>query len=283
MSWPHGYGLAAAGVVIFGLGGGGDMLWHVVFGVEVGIDALLSPTHLVLLAGGALVLSTGLRAGWTRPVGPFGPTLRAELPAVLSLTLVTALGAFFLLYASVFSRPAVWSAPTPVPEGAPGHDAAEAGTALGLASYLVTTLLLVAPLLLAERTARRPRGAAFVLIAAVSWLSVSVAGFTRYGTVTAVAVTVAALALEPLLALVSRSSWSSSLRLSVLAATVPALLWSGQLLALALVAGLAWPPELWAGVVGLTVLAAAALGAVVGWARETPELLRPQTSVAPAR
>lgn len=48
-------------------------------------------------------------------------------------------------------------------------------------------------------------------------------------------------------------------------ALVPAALWSAQIVALAVGPGLAWPPELWAGVIGLTVLVAATLGAVVGW------------------
>lgn len=38
-----------AGAFIFGLGGFGDMIWHTVFGIEVGTNALFSPTHLMLL------------------------------------------------------------------------------------------------------------------------------------------------------------------------------------------------------------------------------------------
>ena len=35
----------------------GDMFWHIIFGIEVSIDALLSPTHLLLLIGALLILS----------------------------------------------------------------------------------------------------------------------------------------------------------------------------------------------------------------------------------
>src|SRR5262249_51465463 len=54
---PAGYGLALAGGVLFFVGGGADLLWHTVFGIEFGIDALLSPPHLWLFVAGALLLS----------------------------------------------------------------------------------------------------------------------------------------------------------------------------------------------------------------------------------
>ena len=56
------YGIGVLGVIVFGAGGIGDMVWHVAFGVEAGLEALLSPTHLVLLAGGILLLTSPLRA-----------------------------------------------------------------------------------------------------------------------------------------------------------------------------------------------------------------------------
>lgn len=267
---PVGYPAAAAGVLIFGVGGLADMVWHTLFGVESGIDALLSPTHLVLLTGGALVLTAALRAGWARPVDPDGRTsLRTELPAVLSLTLVTALAAFFLLYVSVFTAPAAAGDYVRIPAGAPGHEAAELPVAAGVAGYLVTTLLLVSPLVLAERRARRPRGTVVLLVAVVAWLSVAVGGFSGYGMAAASAVSIAALAVEGVAELLTRAAAPPSRRLPALAAAVPALLWPAQLAAVALTDGVSWPPELWAGVVGLSVLAAAAIGAVAGWSPVT--------------
>lgn len=42
------------------------MLWHSRFGIEAGIEALLSPTHLVLALGGMLMVSGPLRAAGFR-------------------------------------------------------------------------------------------------------------------------------------------------------------------------------------------------------------------------
>ena len=67
---PVGYGWGWAGVAIFAMGGAGDMLWHLAFGIEVGLDALVSPTHLLLLTGGTLLLTSPLRAAAATACGP---------------------------------------------------------------------------------------------------------------------------------------------------------------------------------------------------------------------
>src|SRR5918992_2170806 len=54
---PSGYEFSAMGVLIFVAGGLGDMVWHELFGIEADVEALLSPTHLVLALGGTLILS----------------------------------------------------------------------------------------------------------------------------------------------------------------------------------------------------------------------------------
>lgn len=49
---PQGYEPAVIGVAVFALGGLGDMIWHLLFGIDVDLEALLSPTHLLLALGG---------------------------------------------------------------------------------------------------------------------------------------------------------------------------------------------------------------------------------------
>src|SRR5579864_8904976 len=48
---PRPYRLALAGLPIFVAAGVGDMIWHRIFGLEEGVDALLSPTHQVMGLG----------------------------------------------------------------------------------------------------------------------------------------------------------------------------------------------------------------------------------------
>ena len=61
------------GVLLFGLGGAADLVWHETLGIEVSVEALLSPTHLLLLVGTVLVLTVPLVAGWqSTPREPLG-------------------------------------------------------------------------------------------------------------------------------------------------------------------------------------------------------------------
>jgi hypothetical protein len=253
---PAGYPLAAVGVVVFGLGGVLDLLWHTAFGVEQGIDALLSPSHLTLFVGGMLLLTAPVRGAWTAPDGAAG--LRARSAELLSLSLSASLAAFFLLYASTFLRPGVDEAFVRLPENAPGHDAAEAAAVLTSTSYLVTTALLVIPLVLLAKRGAVPRGAVVLLVVPVVWLSAALAEFEQLAI--AVAVTGAAVVAD---IVVSRlDALPFRLRLPIVGAALPGLLWPAAMVAVAVTDALRYPVALWTGVLVLTVLTGALLGGV---------------------
>lgn len=59
---PRGYGLGLVGAAVFSFGGVFDLVWHSLFGIEADLDALVSPSHLVLLLGATLMVSGPLRA-----------------------------------------------------------------------------------------------------------------------------------------------------------------------------------------------------------------------------
>jgi WD40 repeat protein len=63
---PPGYLPSLIGAGIFGVGGALDLVWHELFGIEVDLETLLSPTHLVLALGGVLMASGPLRSAWAR-------------------------------------------------------------------------------------------------------------------------------------------------------------------------------------------------------------------------
>jgi hypothetical protein len=97
---PAGYELAVLGAVVFAFGGAFDMLWHTIFGIETSTDALLSPSHLILGTGIALMVSGPLVAAWRR--GATGDLI-ALLPAVLSLTALFSTFTFFSLFAGPYA------------------------------------------------------------------------------------------------------------------------------------------------------------------------------------
>lgn len=265
-SLPAGYPLAAAGVLVFGAGGVLDLLWHTAFGVEVGIDALLSPSHLILLAGALLLLTAPVRAAWLSSA-ELPARFRVRLPELLSLTLTTGLVAFFLIYVSAFLRPGVNEAFVNVPEGAAGHEEAQLPAIATLGAYLLTTALIVVPLLLLARRALFPRGAATLLIGTVVWLSAGLQEFARLEL--PIAATIAAVVVDVVLVRLDRiRGLDARARLPLVGALIPAVLWPAQLAAIASTDAIRYPIALWTGVVVLSVF----LGGMLGILAAPPRL-----------
>ncbi|MAG35804.1 MAG: hypothetical protein CL878_06120 [Dehalococcoidia bacterium] len=107
LSWrralPAGYWLTLVGVGVFGIGGLGDMVWHIVFGIEEDVEALLSPTHLTLALGGLLVLGGPLRTAWQRTAPVHG--WLGWLPPLLSLTFMLSILTFMTQFAHPLVNP----------------------------------------------------------------------------------------------------------------------------------------------------------------------------------
>ncbi|MBI2918820.1 MAG: PD40 domain-containing protein [Chloroflexi bacterium] len=101
-SLPFGYGWSLLGVALFGVGGVGDMVWHLVFGIEQGVDALLSPTHLWLAFAGVMIGTGPLRSAWHK-AGP--ASYRAVWPALLSLAYLLSVLTFFTQFAHPLVEP----------------------------------------------------------------------------------------------------------------------------------------------------------------------------------
>jgi Tol biopolymer transport system component len=101
---PLGYLPSLVGAVLFVLGGGLDLIWHTLFGVEVNIETLLSPTHLVLAAAGTLMITGPIRSAW-RLYAPGQRLGWLKLgPTVLCMALLLSVLTFFTNYANPISR-----------------------------------------------------------------------------------------------------------------------------------------------------------------------------------
>jgi len=97
---PAGYGLSLVGAGIFTVGGVLDMIWHLVFGIEVSVEALLSPTHLMLAFGGILLVTGPLRAALARREAK--SAWGDSLPMLISVIILFSFFTFFTDYASPF-------------------------------------------------------------------------------------------------------------------------------------------------------------------------------------
>jgi hypothetical protein len=235
-------------VALFAVGGVGDGIWHTIFGVETSVDALLSPTHLVLLSGLLLLLSTPLRSFWVDPIA--AATWPSAGMAVASATLVTSLVGFFLTYA--FGLGYTW----PFEQiYNPDTGANEDWVVRFLAAGYLVTILLVVPVLGLLRRTDLPTGSVVVMWAVPVLLHNLAFDGDLQGVVAAA---VGAVALEVVLRRLGRSG---SRRRSILLA-VPAgvlALWSAWMALVALGPGLGWMPELWAGHIIMCALVAGAM------------------------
>ena len=234
-SLPPGYELTRVGLVLFAAGGIGDAAWHTAFGVERGVDALLSPTHLLLFVGLVLILTAPYRAATASPTPPT-PWMVAG-----SLISTTALVGFFLNFAwglgiATYARTAY----DPVTE------IGETQVIAGVASMLVTTAVLFgAARLLATR--RLAPGAIAVLFGVVALLVSAAFDEDIEGVVAAV---VAGIALDVLLR--TRANRAASF------AIASAILWLSYLGVLAF-DGIEWQAEIWIGATALNTIAAYAI------------------------
>lgn len=151
---PSAYHPSLFGAVIFLLGGVGDLIWHEVFGIEKSVEALLSPTHLVLAIGAGLMFIGNLRAFWQTSFTA-KPRLIEALPAILSLTYVFSVVTFM----TQFLHPAL-----AIPAGiAPATNIIDTKQSLGIATILFHAAWIVSLVLVAYRQKRLPFGTLTIL------------------------------------------------------------------------------------------------------------------------
>jgi hypothetical protein len=254
---PVGYGLGLIGVTIFFVSGVGDGIWHTVFGIERDVEAALSPTHIGLFVGALLVFTTPLRAVWSSNRLGAAPSLREFLPALLSVTFATVLISFLFFYLSAFRDP---SSTVPFERWASHSSGSFPVLAYtrehGIASVLITNLLLLAPVLLLLRRWRPPFGSATLLFTTVAVLTTATQEFV-HGELVFAALTGGLVADWSITRSRPPSSQNGGHRL--VAAITPIALWTSYFLILQLRDGIAWPAELWTGSIIFASLSGLAL------------------------
>lgn len=242
---PKGYPLSALGVVLFVIGGMGDLVWHTLFGFEANLEALLSPTHLILALAGTLILSGPLRA-----VGQKHGRLAygwAELgPMVLSSALVLAIFEFF----TEFANPLV----NPIAAGNQPN-ASFSVQSLGVASILIQAILFTGLILFLVRRWTLPFGA-LTCILALNAILISVLR-DQYQFIPGV---FAAGLVTDLMLLWVRPSIRQPTRYWAFSFLTPVVFFTFYFVSLLLWRGIAWSIHLWAGSIVMAGVAGLVLG-----------------------
>jgi len=246
---PAGYGLALLGIALFGGGGLLDLGWHSLFGIESNTEALLSPPHLLLATGAALMVTAPLRSAWPRDDAP--ERWATWLPPLLSLGLLLALTAFFTSYAHPFAQPVAAA------RGRPGVQSAAAIEQAVTAILLQCSILSGTVLLLVRRWGWRWPAGSLTLLLPLGLAPVSLM-FQRASSIEPQfligAAVLAGLGADGLLRLLRPSAeWAGAAR--IFAALFPAMLCAVYFATIALRSRLLWTPHLTFGAITLSAIA----------------------------
>jgi hypothetical protein len=155
---PKAYMPSIFGAVIFLFSGGADFLWHEIFGFEVGLEALVSPSHLSLAVGGSLMIAGPLRAALSRSAEQKLTGWRDLLPAMLSLLGVLSILSFFTGDFAIITYPH-FMVQRPLAEATSFYYDIHA-----LASVLIPAALLIGTILFALQHWTLPIGSLTLLI-----------------------------------------------------------------------------------------------------------------------
>ncbi len=239
---PAGYGWSLAGALIFWFGGLGDMVWHTLFGIEVDVEALFSPTHLLLALGVWLMVGGPLRAAWQRVDNGIA-RLGQHLPMLLSLTFMISTLTFMTQIAHPMAN--LWAG---------GSRPSAYGwlfEEMGVMSFLWDAGVLMGSVLFLMRRWMLPPGA-LTLIVAVNAIGMGfLLSHGDYPVVPVLVRVVAGVIADGLYALLHPSVQQPH-RLRWFAFAVPAVITALYFVALQMTAGIWWTIHLWAGIVVLT-------------------------------
>ena len=231
---PAGYGLSWVAMLAFALGGSLDAVWHYLFGIELSVAALVSPTHLLLMVAGGLIVSGPLRSATV------SQARYAPWPAVVSATLILAMATFF----AQFDHPYLdrWAlAPMDAGQG-PDWMQEE----LGLLGVLLQAGMLTGVALLLLRRFELRFGSLTLLVGLSGTLVALVADHVEM----VAAALLAGLAADLVYAAI-RPVAADRVAFRAFAFALPALVAAAYFLVLALYGGIWWPIHFWAGAIPL--------------------------------
>jgi hypothetical protein len=258
--------LTIAGLVVFIVGAVGDGIWHEVFGIEVDLEALLSPTHLALMIGGLMMLGIAYR----KQLAAEPRSERADYSLVVTMTLCAAVTMFFTQYFNAFEYSGLWETSSSGEEFWEVH---------GIASVFVMNAIMCGLAFLTVRDWTPPRWTFTISFGALAAGMVLLQG--RRGPMLNIVAAAAGGFITDLLVMRLRPSRDRVRSARVFSALVPLALWSLWFASIHLQDGVHWAAELWTGTIILTALEGVGLGSLAFPSRSAhPLQSRPDADAA---
>ncbi len=238
-SLPPAYMRSLLGAVIFIVAGNLDFIWHAIFGFEENVEALVSPSHLSLAVGGAMMMSGPLRMAWAKSKAQSN---RMPIPALLSTFAVLGVFTFFTQFSNAFSHPKSFTG------AIPAADTYFWDTAL-ISYVLVTSLLLMGFIPMVILRWKLPMGSLTFLITGNSTLMFLMPfRYTHEHWPVLVAALLGGIAADVLL-IALRPSRTRIKALRWFSFSVPALLFLFYFIALLITTEIWWNSNMWLGMI----------------------------------
>jgi hypothetical protein len=191
-SLPVGYGLSFVGIVLFGTAGVFDLIGHALWGFEVGIEALYSPSHFGLFIAGMLIRVGPIRAMLARHKHGEQPRLLHMIPGLICLTaFIAACSASVIGYGPLGGTPFALQSNRQISDNV--------GIMLGVAGAFIQTALIFGALLWLMRRVRLPFGS-FTLV----FLCIGLLTLVRQGPLTLAVSLIAGVLIDVFASILSR-------------------------------------------------------------------------------
>lgn len=231
---PREYHLSFLGLFVFLFAGLGDMIWHIVFGIEINVEALLSPTHLLLALGGAIIMCAPFHALWHRDIKEKPPTIAILLSLFFFLSALT----FMTQFAHPLHHPWMDSNFITNPP--------DSGQAIGVASIIIQTGIFMGIVLAVLKKWTFPFGS-FTFILGLNTVFMSVLTdqyrFIPAFIISGLIIDIIYKALKP--------NTSNPRAVRIFAILTPIIIYSAYTLVIFLTSGTWWSIHLWAGAIAM--------------------------------
>jgi hypothetical protein len=251
--------------MIFLAGGVGDMLWHTLFGVEAGVEALYSPTHLAIATGGGMMLTGPVRSMWHRSDRDSRDWLK-WLPTALALAfLMTLLGFFSTSFHPVANPLSVGI--VRYFEESELDGVVKLHTAVGVLGVVVSAGIVTAITLIAVKRWKLLPGTIALMFSVSAFMMGFVTIGSGYPTRIVVALTVSGIVVDALRHILG-PSMKRLIALRIFAALTPFIWAAFYFAAVESIAGIPWSIHLWAG----TIFEAGVVGWLISYLIVPPQI-----------
>lgn len=236
---PSEYMLSWLGAIIFAVAGNLDFVWHSIFGFEKSVEALVSPSHLILAVGGVMMMSGPLRTAWRRSDSQ---AHEMSWRALLSLFFVVGVFTFFTQFSNAFSHPQVFVGK------APAGDTYFSDVAL-ISYVLIPTMVLMSAIIMTVLRWKLPVGGLTFLLAGNSTLMFLMTWSYSYEQWHVLIAALVGGILADILLIVLRPSVERVRALRWFSFLVPASLFLIYFMSLILTKGIWWNSNMWLGMI----------------------------------